>query len=74
VAIDAVEQIATIKHGVTRFRITLACFQAVYRCGSLRDGGLRWVKRAHLPQYPLNSTGRRISRLLGSGGTGGRRR
>jgi A/G-specific adenine glycosylase len=63
--------LATIKHGVTRFRITLDCYEAtcraLRRCANGR-AVLRWVRPAELDRYPLNSTGRRLSRMLGRGG------
>ena len=55
-------QIAEIKHAVTRFRITLRCFQATYRAGKLPDReNYRWVTLAELQDYPLSATGRKIS-------------
>jgi A/G-specific adenine glycosylase len=59
-------KLATIKHGVTRFRITLVCYEAECAGGRLlRDRDVRWVDISDLGQYPLSVTGRRISRLLG---------
>ena len=55
----------TIKHGVTRFRITLDCYEAKCIGGRLKRGGdVRWVKIGDLEAYPLSVTGRKISRLL----------
>ncbi len=57
--------LATLKHGVTRFRITLICHEASWIAGCLpTDGDVRWVKIAELDGYPLSATGRRICRLL----------
>ena len=55
----------TIKHGVTRFRITLSCFEATKITGRLRRNGQqwRWLKPAELADYPLSVTGRKIGRL-----------
>jgi len=51
---------------VTRFRITLVCYEAECAGGRLlRDRDVRWVDISDLGQYPLSVTGRRISRLLG---------
>ena len=33
-------ELLTIRHGVTRFRITLICLQAIYRRGRFRPGVL----------------------------------
>lgn len=59
-------RLATIKHAVTRFRITLLCHRASYQAGRPRKshGTLRWVRPAELEGYPLSVTGRKISRLL----------
>jgi len=60
----------TLKHGVTRFRITLHCYEATVdprssrRATSTTDGAAQWVKIAALGDYPLSVTGRKISRLL----------
>jgi A/G-specific adenine glycosylase len=65
------EHLATLKHGVTRFRITLHCYAATPLPGSrLRpgasSGAARWIEPAALGDYPLSTTGRQISRLLSS--------
>lgn len=65
-AITSGPRLITIKHGVTRFRITLDCYQAECNGGRLKRGGeVRWVKIGELETYPLSTTGRKISRLLG---------
>jgi A/G-specific adenine glycosylase len=66
VRVELGRHLKTIKHGVTRFRITLECYQAEYL--SQRDGkpsseAMRWVRPAELDEYPLNSTGRRLAEL-----------
>ncbi len=61
------EHLTTIKHGVTRFRITLECYEARHVAGATRsgkNGSLKWADRDELDQYPLSATGRRISMLL----------
>jgi len=70
VSIDPGELLATIRHGVTRFRITLHCYAArrlpapplVER---RMISPLKWLRAEELEQLPLSVTGRRISRLLG---------
>ncbi|QDU95361.1 A/G-specific adenine glycosylase [Lignipirellula cremea] len=54
----------TIKHAVTRFRITLHCYHA--DCVSPPPAGpdLEWIRPGRLTEYPLSVTGRRISLLL----------
>jgi len=55
----------TIKHGVTRFRITLDCYEARAVAGRKRGGeDLRWVSPANIEQYPLSVTGRKLARLV----------
>jgi A/G-specific adenine glycosylase len=65
IQVAAGQQLATLKHGVTRFRITLHCYAAARQspAGKLAAAA-RWVSRECLGEYPLNTTGRRISRLL----------
>lgn len=55
--------IATFKHGVTRFRITLECYEA-RRTGGRLGGGARWTSPADLAELPLSVTGRRLARLV----------
>lgn len=57
----------TLKHGVTRYRITLDCYEAVHRGGRLRStkaAPAAWVEPAELADYPLSTTGRKIAKLL----------
>ncbi|NLF69875.1 MAG: A/G-specific adenine glycosylase [Candidatus Anammoximicrobium sp.] len=64
-AIEPGRRLTTIKHGVTRFRITLDCREARCVGGRLLPGGdVRWVKISDLESYPLSVTGRKIGRLL----------
>ena len=55
----------TLKHGVTRFRITLDGFLA--DCprapGPLPDESLKWVRVDQLDKFALSTTGRKLSRL-----------
>ncbi len=57
----------TLRHGVTRFRITLDCYDAEYL--SNNGGGTeslmqKWVRPAELEHYPLSSTGRKLAGLV----------
>jgi A/G-specific adenine glycosylase len=52
----------TIKHGVTRYRITLDCYEARHASG--RAKASRWIAKCDLAQLPLSTTGRKITRLL----------
>jgi len=57
----------TLRHGVTRFRITLDCYAAEYLSGRhlpQKHLPIRWLRPAELQGYPLSSTGRRLAALL----------
>jgi A/G-specific adenine glycosylase len=57
----------TIKHGVTRYRITLDCYRANFVSGPKIPQTVtsqRWVPRVELTELPLSTTGRKIARLL----------
>lgn len=58
---------ATLRHGVTRFRITLLCYEAEYVAGPERRNGaptMRWLRPAELDAYPLSTTGRKLAALF----------
>lgn len=62
--IENIDKFTTLKHGVTRFRITLDCYRAeCARPPRLKSDG-HWVKLAELPDVPLSTTGRKLARLL----------
>jgi A/G-specific adenine glycosylase len=66
ITIRSARHLRTIKHGVTRFRITLECYEAVVSsaAGAPDDSiEAKWLRPAELARYPLNTTARRISRL-----------
>lgn len=69
IAIAAGAKLATIRHGVTRFRITLECHEA--RCikrpsppARSTPAELKWVKPADLGEYPLSTPARRLSQIV----------
>ncbi|HMC10806.1 MAG TPA: A/G-specific adenine glycosylase, partial [Pirellulaceae bacterium] len=58
----------TMKHGVTRYRITLDCYQATYVSGRVHQATsrtVRWLPVGELPSLPLSTTGRKIANLIG---------
>ena len=60
-------ELATIRHGVTRFRITLICLQATYRSGAFRPSIYptgRWVAPHQLSEFPLSRPQRQLARTL----------
>ena len=58
--------IKTIKHGVTRYRITLDCYQSEFASGRIkrRDGPVRWTTLQQLAELPLSTTGRKLANLI----------
>jgi len=57
----------SIKHGVTRYRITLDAYEAKSVRGALAHNGpiaWRWIRPVELADYPLSTTGRRLGRLV----------
>jgi len=66
VVVRPAERIETIKHGVTRFRITLDCYRADYVGRADRTPAapeLKWVRPNDLDGYPLSTTGRKLAML-----------
>ncbi|MGD9720068.1 MAG: A/G-specific adenine glycosylase [Pirellulales bacterium] len=59
-------RIATFKHTVTRFRITLDCYETA--CGPIKKrlsaDDWQWVRIADLADYPLSTTGRKLAKVL----------
>ena len=65
VTIELGKRHKTLKHGVTRFRITLDCYDARYVSGpdGRADPAARWLSPDELEDYPLSTTGRKLCRL-----------
>jgi A/G-specific adenine glycosylase len=72
IAVGEPKHFTTLRHSVTRFRITLDCFVA--HCDTLesrssrsgfRNGSseLRWINPADFDNFPLSVTGRKLARL-----------
>ncbi|MGY8767253.1 MAG: A/G-specific adenine glycosylase [Pirellulales bacterium] len=65
--IELGEKLTTIKHGVTKYRITLDVYNVQSVAGRLKKmdaGELCWVTAKQLETLPLCTTGRKIERLL----------
>ncbi len=60
------DHLTTIKHGVTRFRITLTCHHAEHLSGRKIRGDFAWVRPNQLDDFPLSVTGRKVSQRLQS--------
>lgn len=58
--------LTTIRHGVTRFRITLECYEATRTGGRLRQKPTpaEWVTLTELGDRPLSVTGRKLAERL----------
>jgi A/G-specific adenine glycosylase len=56
-------RLLVVKHGVTRYRITLSCYAGEYRSGRIKtaQGEIRWVRPSQFDEYPLSTTGRRLA-------------
>jgi A/G-specific adenine glycosylase len=72
-------RILTLRHGVTRFRITLDCYTARLRTRAKvaalatqqpkeRRPITKWFKLTELEMLPMNVTGRKIARFIGKQG------
>jgi A/G-specific adenine glycosylase len=62
--VEAFEKLTTLKHGVTRFRITLDCYRAECTKQTRLKPGNRWVNVRELAELPLSTTGRKLARLF----------
>ena len=58
------EHLTTIKHGVTRFRIMLTCYQADHLSGRKGRGEFAWVRPKQLDVYALSVTGRQVAKVV----------
>lgn len=64
---DVLAQLTTIRHSVTRFRITMTCHHVRHQRGGLRRTGYpnaAWVRLQDLCEYPLSTPQRRLARRL----------
>jgi A/G-specific adenine glycosylase len=60
-------ELMTLKHAVTRFRITVVCFEARYRAGRLRSAFYprgEWVRLEQLAVYPVSVPQRKLAKTL----------
>ncbi len=67
ITISPGKRIATLTHAVTRFRITLDCYEA--QCVSRKQSAnsaleTRWLRPDELGDYPLSSTGRKLAKIV----------
>jgi A/G-specific adenine glycosylase len=60
-------ELLTIRHGVTRFQITLVCFEAEHTAGEFASSYYReglWLPPRELANYPVSAPQRRLARHL----------
>lgn len=58
-------QLLELKHGVTRYRITLKCFTAIKRDGQLlKQEEWKWVHAKQFDSYALSVTARQFAKQL----------
>jgi A/G-specific adenine glycosylase len=64
---DPGAELLTIRHGVTRYAITLVCVEADLRGGTFAPGAYaaaRWVRPSELTDYPTSSPQRKLMTAL----------
>jgi A/G-specific adenine glycosylase len=68
--VNKIDRRATLRHSVTRFRITLDCYEATHAATIAQASSSpgrpveRWVTPASLETYALSVTGRKLARLI----------
>jgi len=64
--VKPLQLLARIKHGVTRYRITLLCYRGEFLSPADQQLPIdwQWVTQSELHSFPLSSTGRRISKMF----------
>jgi A/G-specific adenine glycosylase len=65
-----IRRLTTLRHTVTRFRITLDGYEAEHVASSagVSRSDLRWIEPARLADYPLSATGRKLAQLVAERG------
>ena len=60
-------ELITLRHGVTRFRITMVCMDARFASGRFRSPVYkrgRWVRPVALADYPVSAPQRRLTQIV----------
>jgi A/G-specific adenine glycosylase len=60
-------ELVTVRHGITRYRVTLVGFEADYLAGAFRSPFYvrgEWASPADLAAYPVSSPQRRLAKVL----------
>jgi len=61
------KEILTLRHGITRYRITMVCLAARYKSGRFSSHVYqqgKWVTLEELVNYPVSAPQRRLARAL----------
>jgi A/G-specific adenine glycosylase len=64
---DMGAELTTVRHGVTRFAITMICLKGRYRRGSFGSNFYlqgKWLSPQNLAEYPVSAPQRQLARLL----------
>jgi A/G-specific adenine glycosylase len=67
VAASLGRELATLTHSITRYSITMVCFEARHRKGEFQAGHYQqglWARPAQLAQLPFSSPQRRLAQIL----------
>ncbi len=68
-------ELITVEHGITRYRITLVCFESDHAAGEFRSAFYargEWAEPAALADYPVSAPQRKLARALTGPGRQGR--
>jgi A/G-specific adenine glycosylase len=65
--VEILQEIMVLRHAVTRFRISVACFEATSVSGKFRSEfyqSAKWLRPEELPNYPVSLPYRRLAKSL----------
>ena len=65
--VEVQQEMSILKHALTRFRITMACFEATCSSGSFRSAfyqSAKWLRPNEVPNYPVSVPYRRLAKTL----------
>ena len=64
VEVEPGDEVVTIRHGVTRYSITLVCVEAELRRGKFASdfyAEAKWVKPSEAAEYPMSTSQRKLA-------------
>jgi hypothetical protein len=70
IGIGPAQELFTVRHSVTRFRIAMVCFEARRRAGSFRSAFYRqglWLEPHQLGAYPVSAPQRKLANAISAG-------